>query len=1261
MEESGWFDLGLELSGAFWSCRCTQSGCMKLCSMNKRSTWTKNFGNWKRMIGRTGWNKLVKSMSMTCVEPTWWKCFALSSRRKRWRKRRGSIGDSYPVLGTQMVRSASPDFKSLFNGNLNFLKLNMQLRWRLMICRMLDRRLTGVWMLLNFDRFHRWLMLSGHCELWREVRRQELMAWEPRFFRQIFLGLPWGSSRSMPKRLSGSSMCRSFLEDGYFLCLKEEVTPGQWATTEGSCLNRSWQDATQKHSKAWRRSLEDALEHVAEPGQWGGRSGRTCAGLHLQLKLWQSNAKILHRSHALIFIDIKAAFYSIAKQLVASEELQDKEFDVLCDTIQVPVTAREAFRKNLKETDAIKQSTGSELCKAMARASLKKAWFVIPDGNEVRSPSTGCRPGDPLADLFFTAVLSFALEEIHRRMAEEHLFTVDEAEVTNCSVAWVDDVAFSIEATADDLVNKTIAALSIIVDVVTEFGLSLSYGHGKTAVIMAFRGRNSTMAKRQHDICHKDGLPVFTEHHGMIRVPVVNHYKHLGGFLTTSGSTLQEIHVRGAQSGVKLHAVRKTLRNPRVEIKHKKGLVRALGVTVLTHHAGSWWNLTEGEYNAWQSAWTKMTQWVYPREPDGRVKHVTLQQRAIDLDCPMPMELLFLHRLRLVVQVLKDQDPYLIEGIIRNYEIAKGQSWLQGVFAAVTWLQEQIGVNLANRAVKDLHDRAMWSAIKESAHQLHKQIKKAEKAHLLRVRMYCELYNAEVEQSQLLKEMGWTYEGDTQDLEAAVEYQCTKCEKKFQTQASLAVHEQRKHGERVAVRRFLCDGICRACQKNFHTRGRAMMHLHSGQTGCWQKVFRCIVPMTLEQAAALDLEDRNKGIAVHQKGFRHWEAEMACRPCTQEEMQNGLQLKCQWHEVGEHDPTDEELACWSELGLLPPGQGGRDRTNRGPSAFKIENVVHGVQSLERRICTEVVRWTPHYDRVPPPIADNDKYILIFFSGHRRANDIADFVHRYSRYIPISIDTAVSETRGNMYDTDLWLRLIRSRRVVAGHGGPPCETFTMARWNQLLDEEGSCPQPLRTCDFPWGLPQLTYKEVQQCINGGCLFLRTIFLLMMIFAYGGATTLEHPRGPDDSQPLGWCVWDSGFVKRWMLGSHVALLTFLQGPLGREFSKPTRLLIGFMSDLPQRIFSAYDKSWRPSKVLSGRDAEGNWRTSQGKEYPSKLCEILALSYIAHADSLECEGHEDDPEGLSSAIEEMAWVWRDHRKSDQQMRKDFQPEWFN
>ena len=71
-------------------------------------------------------------------------------------------------------------------------------------------------------------------------------------------------------------------------------------------------------SRAWRPQLIAGVQKVVQPLQYGGRSGLGIEALHLQVRLWQSSAKHSGDSLGLVFIDIKSAFYSVIKSMLAS-------------------------------------------------------------------------------------------------------------------------------------------------------------------------------------------------------------------------------------------------------------------------------------------------------------------------------------------------------------------------------------------------------------------------------------------------------------------------------------------------------------------------------------------------------------------------------------------------------------------------------------------------------------------------------------------------------------------------------------------------------------------------------------------------------------------------------------------------------------------------------------------------------------------------------------------------------------------------------
>ena len=230
-------------------------------------------------------------------------------------------------------------------------------------------------------------------------------------------------------------------------------------------------------------------------------------------------------------------------------------------------------------------------------------------------------------------------------------------------------------------------------------------------------------------------------------------------------------------------------------------------------------------------------------------------------------------------------------------------------------------------------------------------------------------------------------------------------------------------------------------------------------------------------------------------------------------------------------PSDAELAGWAQLGLLPPGRGGREKTARKVKDWRLPNVCRDTSLMETQVKEGIKHWTPNYDWIPRPLVEDQLFFLIFFSGHHRWGDIASWLHGDGRVVPIAVDLAVCPTHGNVLHSSLWERLIMARRVVGAHGGPPCETYSVARWREVPGK--ACPRPLRDEDFPWGRLFLQLFELIQCHTGTQLMMVTLKLLLLVYAHNGSISLEHPRGDMDSQER-WCIRMSGFIQ-WMLLAH------------------------------------------------------------------------------------------------------------------------------
>lgn len=1006
-------------------------------------------------------------------------------------------------------------------------------------------------------------------------------------------------------------------------------------------------------SKTWRQSLVEGLAATATPMQWGGRRGLGIEPLHLQVRLWQDNAKHSKQSLGILFLDLRQAFYTVVKGMIACGDNSDEAIAKIFAKLNLPPSAFYEFASNVINGNLVAAATKSTLVADNISANLAHTWFAVPSGNGIWAPQTGSRPGDPCADILFSFVMSKVLHEVSKQAAERGIPLMKQAAAGEVPmmVTWVDDAAIAVQDSATDVVDKVVEMIAIVQDAMTVHGLQLSFGQGKTAVLIDFRGPQAVVARQACENTHGQNLQVLSEHQGIVQVPIVSHYKHLGGQIVRGGTKLPEINIRAAASRQNIAPLMKIIKNKEIPKAQKSMLIRSLALSVLRLHSGTWHAINQGEAKAWMAAVFRLYQMAEGRSANGEVEHWELYQLAGILKLPMPIEMLYIERLRIFVQILNAYDQYAIAAVIHNHHVAGQESWLHGLIQAVKWAQAQIGVEEIPDEMLDLAEWQCWKDFRECAAEIKKKIKKIEHAHILKVQTYCALKDHATYQEGICRDMGWTCEVDLKrPFHEEQQARCEECNQTFVSFAALATHQQRKHGHRMAIRRFVKDGTCRACQKCFHTRGRLLRHLQWSGTKCWIYHMRVFQPMSCQQAQDQDQGDMERGVALHQKGLESAVIDKQWRWATDDEMKPILAVTG-WRGDHKAEPTMEELKAWMVLGALPPGQGGHPKTARALQEWTVPNVSRDVAKLEQQMLENVQKWNPCFDWIPRPLATGEKFFLILYSGHRRCGDIASWLQWDGRVRPIAVDVAVDKEAGDIMNGDLWIRLIKSRRVVGGHAGPPCETYTSARWNQIEGEV--CPRPLRDSLQPWGRDFLTLREGFQVSNGTALMLMALRLLLTIFIHGGSISLERPRG-NQTDIRQWSIWQSAFVRWLLLDGQIQTVTFLQGPLGQKFAKPTTMMVGRLANFAHRIFASYDKTWRPTEVLGGREGRA-WKTAKGKIYPTRLSMVIAQSHLDHFAEAPVSGDEPLPEGLDWVLQRLAAPFDAYSGMEGQMQSDY------
>lgn len=179
-------------------------------------------------------------------------------------------------------------------------------------------------------------------------------------------------------------------------------------------------------------------------------------------------------------------------------------------------------------------------------------------------------------------------------------------------------------------------------------------------------------------------------------------------------------------------------------------------------------------------------------------------------------------------------------------------------------------------------------------------------------------------------------------------------------------------------------------------------------------------------------------------------------------------------------------------------------------------------------------------------------------------------------------------------------------VLAFYAGPPCETYSVARYNEI---ENVKIRPIRSRSSPWGYSSLTLREARQILIGNLLILFVLRAAIIQAAIGHFACIEHPEEPhgaDRDQAVS--IW------RLTLMQHIYRMpkrcSILQGKFGAPSPKPTSLL--FIGPSQPRASLRKCEALVCSKGTSiGLERGGSaFQTAKLKEYPGDLCKALSVT---------------------------------------------------
>ena len=254
---------------------------------------------------------------------------------------------------------------------------------------------------------------------------------------------------------------------------------------------------------------------------------------------------------------------------------------------------------------------------------------------------------------------------------------------------------------------------------------------------------------------------------------------------------------------------------------------------------------------------------------------------------------------------------------------------------------------------------------------------------------------------------------------------------------------------------------------------------------------------------------------------------------------------------------------------------------------------------------------------------SNKYLLHFFSGRRRPRDFQHWVESLrpqAPYSTLSLDVANDSINGDMSSPDnvlQWLLTLPSGETLGALGGPPCETWSGARFADIDDGDGKKrgPRPLRSHSRPWGMAHIGAEERQQVVLGNTLMRTTLTFATLALHTGTPLVMEHPAR--HHHPDAPCIWDQPEVAAILRHPAAYLLDLDQCVFGAPARKTTTLLVIHLPQLRRLLHSRPDRGRCTHRSHTygggaiGRDSQGRFLTAQLKEYPDALCRLLAEAF--------------------------------------------------
>ena len=1063
--------------------------------------------------------------------------------------------------------------------------------------------------------------------------------------------------------------------------------------------------------RALRQTQMSCYTKYLQAQQIGGRPGVPVAlGVHF-VRAYTRIQSLRKRSWALIFLDLTEAFYRVFRPLALGGPVSDETIAHIANKLNLPASAVHDFHEELCKPSSIEQAAmPPHLCRTL-QALHSDTWTQFGDQTDVTRTEVGTRPGDSFADVVFGFMFAKILKQIEGDLHRAQCLDVfDSPETPGLFAApstasdeplpflgptWMDDLAICLSSeSAQGIENKAKVACSILLETCARHLVTPNLKKGKTEVIFSFRGIGSQQLKKHYyGSQHGQQLTIIHEY-GPATIAVVGQYQHLGGIIHHSSSTRQELRRRFAiaHGAFSMHR-RALLQNPTLDSRRRRELFVSLIESKLTYGTESWYSPDLQTVSRGEASLCRLYRRLCRIAHD---EHLTQQEIYALAELPSFEVILRRARLRYLATLYKADIEYAWRLLPHDFE------WMFQIKEDLRWMWALVQ-RTSSLGDPDLHPRQWEYIIKNHPGYWRTLVRRAVTLAGLHTKDQAAILQSHRLVWDQLRSCGWIDDAWLSHTAAPCAqtatpafYGCLTCKQQFKSKGGEGAHLFKHHGV-VNGLRYLFDGTsCPHCLKEFHTHGKVFNHLTnvvkcqaallarglclSPAPGRGSKVVQeqCelhngLLPV-LHAAGPLGQPDRPVQVASFHPDLladlTHLLLDFV-DPSIREFVKKTQEIVdkyiLSWTTFcATVRQLDQDLVAEDAEMLHLPLHFLRHALQHicDPSTwdFDMQDPVacsrpDTLQSIETKL-NDLANYDLQSLHVQVPrVHYRERVILHAFSGRRRPGDVQWFIEHMEQTNPeviftvISVDIVIDSQLGDVTKQStksFWIRATADGLVRGFLGGPPCETWSIARGREIKQTSlhRRAPRVLRDALTLWGFHSMSLREKSQIMVGNELLLFAICIMIMLAIGGGYGLLEHPKCPQ--APDAASIWRLPIMKLAMSLPGMTTIDFSQGLLGAASSKPTTFLTLNMPSMLHRLHRHRLTSSLPYGGSIGVDASGFFKTGGLKEYPPALCRAIACEF--HAVLLATAGQAELPSTFSDACKGMlvrdfgAFMGQDH-----------------